>query len=129
MQEILMASGVGLIWGITNPFLEQGAKAMPSEDPNKQENSRFFLVRWAFFVFDLLLNYKFAIPFLLNQLGSVLFYYALGNSSIWRVVLIWLDITFIVPVSNCISFTTTYICECLLKNNPIDSGKTSMCNG
>ncbi len=114
MQEIFLASGIGLLWGVTNPFLEQGAKGISSGDEAGAESKRScFLVRWAVFFWKLFVNCKFFVPFAVNQAGSLLFYYALGNSSI----------TLVVPVSNCVGFTTTYICESLLKKTPIDCRK------
>ena len=82
MQEILLASGIGLLWGITNPFLEQGAKEMSNgDDASAQDKQRCFLIRWTIFFWRLFINCKFFVPFALNQVGSLLFYYALGNSS------------------------------------------------
>lgn len=84
MQEIFLASGIGLLWGITNPFLEQGAKNVSSQDNNEEKSEqRCFMIRWALFFWKLFINCKFFIPFALNQIGSLLFYYALGNSSIF----------------------------------------------
>ena len=80
MQEIFLASGIGFLWGITNPFLEQGAKGVTSN--TNEDISRFFAIRWFLFFWRLIWNCKFMIPFALNQAGSLLFYYALGNSSI-----------------------------------------------
>ncbi len=70
MQEVLIASGIGLLWGITNPFLEQGAKALDSDNSPSQGS---FLSRGFF-------NLRVLVPLLLNQAGSLLFYYLLGNS-------------------------------------------------
>ena len=82
MQEIFLASGIGLLWGITNPFLEQGAKEISNQDNTQEENKRrCFLVRWMLFFWKLFINCRFFVPFALNQAGSLLFYYALGNSS------------------------------------------------
>ncbi len=86
MQEIFLASGIGLLWGITNPFLEQGAKGVSGGDEAESaDKRRCFLVRWALFFWRLFVNCKFFVPFALNQIGSLLFYYALGNSSILAV--------------------------------------------
>lgn len=119
MQEIFLASGIGLLWGITNPFLEQGAKGITNNNTINEDNKRCFAVRWFLFFWRLIWNCKFMIPFALNQFGSLLFYYALGNSSTFDIKTL-IGITLVVPVSNCISFTTTYICESLLKKTRID---------
>lgn len=60
----------GLIWGITNPFLEKGSKDTKQEDFDLSLGS---LIRTIF-------NYKFIIPFGINQAGSVVYYYFLGKS-------------------------------------------------
>ena len=121
MQEMFVATGIGLLWGITNPLLEQGAKTATIDPTEPQKTQSCFVMRWAFFFWNLFANYRFIIPFALNQAGSILFYYALGNSSMyWMRNAIIVDITLVVPVTNCISFTTTYICESLLKGTRID---------
>ena len=79
LNQILIAVSIGLLWGITNPFLETGAKVVDKKETEKK--SKNFIVKGVWFLWSLIANYQFLIPFLINQLGSVLFYYALGNSS------------------------------------------------
>lgn len=57
---------VGVIWGVTNPFLEEGVKG-------KQED-----LSWKSFL-KTILNFRFILPFGVNQLGSLLYYYGLGQ--------------------------------------------------
>eukprot|EP00831_Metopus_contortus_P005035 TRINITY_DN1188_c0_g1_i9.p2 TRINITY_DN1188_c0_g1~~TRINITY_DN1188_c0_g1_i9.p2 ORF type:complete len:130 (+),score=4.14 TRINITY_DN1188_c0_g1_i9:230-619(+) len=107
MMEVYFSLIVGLLWGLTNPFLEQGSKGTTNE--SEETKRRCIAVRWGLFFWRLLINWRFLVPFLLNQVGSILFYYALGNYSI----------ALVVPVSNCISFTITYICETIMKRTGI----------
>lgn len=60
----------GLVWGITNPFLEKGSKDSTEEEFDLSLKS---LLKTIF-------NYKFIIPFVINQLGSIIYYYFLGKS-------------------------------------------------
>jgi len=62
---------VGVIWGVTNPLLEKGSKDKKSDATDVGVKS---LLR------TVLLNYKFLIPFGINQLGSVLYYYCMGKT-------------------------------------------------
>jgi hypothetical protein len=68
---------VGLIWGITNPFLEKGSSSYSEQITQEKDKSRMKIF---YDVYQILLNYKFLIPFLLNQTGSILFYFTLGKA-------------------------------------------------
>ena len=61
---------VGTIWGITNPLLEKGSESEKSQSSDLSVNS---LVKT-------LLNFRFLIPFAVNQLGSGLYYYFMGKT-------------------------------------------------
>lgn len=60
---------MGVIWGVTNPWLERGSS------DSKMEGG--FSIKS---LLKILVNYKFLVPFLLNQLGSVLFNYFMGSA-------------------------------------------------
>jgi drug/metabolite transporter (DMT)-like permease len=99
MQEFVLYCGlilVGLIWGITNPYLELGVK-------NKQQFGN-----WKQFL-STLVDFEFIVPFGINQGGSLLFYFLLGHTplSIGPVV------------ANCVSTATTIVMESKLKHQPI----------
>ena len=80
VDQIIVAAAVGLLWGITNPFLEHGAKTVNKETEKDKTSKANILIRSLSFLWNLVSNYQFLIPYLMNQLGSVLFYYALGNA-------------------------------------------------
>ena len=54
-------------WGVTNPFLKNGAVGL------ENEKSVFGKFR------RLVLNWRFVVPFGVNQFGSLLYYYAMGQ--------------------------------------------------
>jgi hypothetical protein len=83
-MELFWIFIVGLIWGSTNMLMEKGTKY--------SLNFRFlpdFL--------NTFLHPKCFIPYLLNQSGSVLYYYSLGQ----------VQLKLAVPLANSIAFLTT----------------------
>ena len=56
-----------VFWGVTNPFLKNGGVGMEEESSVVGKFIR------------LLKNWKFLIPFGLNQFGSLLYYYSMGQ--------------------------------------------------
>ena len=61
---------VGVIWGSTNPFLERGSK----KEENKKGDVSFRAM------LKTILNKDFIIPFLLNQSGSLVYYFLMGKT-------------------------------------------------
>lgn len=82
MRAVPVACLIGLIWGSTNPFIRRGSLAV--EAAQQQDGSSSAK---AWFIPALCL------PWLCNQLGSVLFVVLLGQ----------VDISMAVPVANAIS--------------------------
>ncbi|XP_022199406.1 transmembrane protein 234 homolog [Nilaparvata lugens] len=83
---------VALLWGVTNPFLKSGSKGI------EKVGADGFLQRIIREIIFLVFNYKYMIPFILNQLGSAVF------------VLLTLqqgDINVVVPVTNSLTFVIT----------------------
>jgi len=80
---------VGLIWGLTNKLMESGAKQVKP---------------WCSFLpvhLQEFLHYRVLFPFIINQLGSLLYYYSLGNT----------PIKIAVPIANSVSFITTMLLD------------------
>jgi Putative transmembrane family 234 len=77
---------VGVMWGCTNPFL------------NKASTEQKEKVEW-WNILSLITNWHFTVPFLLNQLGSVLFMYMLGQTKM----------SLVVPIANAITILFTAI--------------------
>lgn len=85
----------GVLWGVTNVLIEK-----INFNSNAYNSSVNFLKKY-FYTF--LENYKFFLCFLLGQLGSVLFYYSLGNNE--------LKLSSVVILANAISIVVSYIVE------------------
>ncbi|CEM37966.1 unnamed protein product [Vitrella brassicaformis CCMP3155] len=85
---------VGAIWGVTSPFLQ----CNDTHDTSPQ--GEHILKR----TLRLLTNTKFIVPYLLNQVGSVLYYFLLRDYKL----------PVAVPLANSLSFLFTYITEVCL---------------
>ena len=79
LKNIMGLIFVGVIWGVTNPYMEQGTKKSPEKNPEKTEKA--IDLSWNSFL-RTFSNLKFLIPFGLNQSGSLLYYFLLGRFSI-----------------------------------------------
>ena len=91
---------VGTIWGTTNAFMELGAK--PEEGKKEEKNA---LSETG----SMFTNYKFYVPFLLNQVGGILNNFVVAAS----------DLSIAVPAVNCITFIKTFISQKVLKGESI----------
>ena len=86
---------VAALWGCTNPLLNkasQGMEQRPASSPAVLASSsaattsapRSLLRRLACDTAYLLTNWRFLLPFAINQAGSALFLVALGHAGQWR---------------------------------------------
>jgi hypothetical protein len=66
---------VGALWGCTNPLLRAGSQ---SEDSTQKSKPQGFFAE----IKALLTNWRFLLPFALNQCGSVAYVATLGSSAI-----------------------------------------------
>ncbi|XP_051892651.1 transmembrane protein 234 isoform X2 [Pristis pectinata] len=80
---------VALLWGATNPFLKKGTEGI-----EKVKSGNFVTQLFAEMKF-LILNYKYLIPFLLNQSGSLLYYFTLASTDLSLAVLLSNSLTFL----------------------------------
>lgn len=77
---------VGVLWGATNPFMEKGSssnKDGKENDSNKKDDEKEYKkidFGWRSFL-QTILNLRFLVPFIINQAGSGLYYYLLGQTS------------------------------------------------
>ncbi|XP_031847405.1 transmembrane protein 234 homolog [Nomia melanderi] len=94
---------VALLWGATNPYIKKGAEGLE----NVKASSKFkqFFKELAF----LLTNLKYIIPFVINQIGSVLYFLLLGGT----------DLSLAVPVTNSLTFVVTAITGWMLGEEKI----------
>lgn len=72
--DMLSLLFVAILWGVTNPFLRKGAEGV---ERVKVEGSVRRLLYEAKFLVS---NYRYVVPFLLNQSGSVVFYLTLAST-------------------------------------------------
>ncbi|XP_033116512.1 transmembrane protein 234-like [Anneissia japonica] len=93
MYEILWLTFVAVLWGGTNPFIKKGGAGI--EEIKERNAIRQFLAELKFLFF----NWKYLIPFLLNQCGSVLYYLTLAT----------MDLSLAVPVTNSLTFLFTLV--------------------
>ncbi|OQR92591.1 hypothetical protein THRCLA_08670, partial [Thraustotheca clavata] len=102
MEALMSFVLVGALWGCTNPLLKQESGGAVYK---RKSNA---LTEYLFEFYCTLSNWKFIIPFALNQSGSVAFVYFLGSS----------DISMAVPISNSFTFVFTAITSRLLGEKP-----------
>ncbi|XP_061552809.1 transmembrane protein 234 [Phycodurus eques] len=98
LVEVLSLLLVSVLWGCTNPFLKRGTEGI--EHVSKSGKVAQFLAELKF----LFLNVKYLIPFVLNQSGSLVYYYTLSTA----------DLSLAVPVSNSLTFLWTVLTGKLL---------------
>jgi Putative transmembrane family 234 len=83
-MEVLWIILVGIIWGSTNVYMEKGT----------QKSLKLSFLPGFLNTF---LHPEFLVPYGMNQLGSVLYYFQLGQ----------VDLKIAVPLANSITFLTT----------------------
>ncbi|XP_056412910.1 transmembrane protein 234 [Hyla sarda] len=91
--DLLSLMLVAILWGVTNPFLRRGAEGV--ERVKVEGRVRRLLYEAKF----LISNYRYVVPFLLNQSGSVIFYLTLAST----------DLSLAVPVCNSLALVFTMV--------------------
>ncbi|XP_026318255.1 transmembrane protein 234 homolog isoform X1 [Hyposmocoma kahamanoa] len=81
----------GLLWGCTNPFIRKGTQGLS----NVHATTRFGQLHAE--LSFLLTNWKYVIPFMLNQAGSVTYIVAMQRA----------PLTLAVPAANSLAFAAT----------------------
>ncbi|CEF64689.1 Transmembrane protein 234 [Strongyloides ratti] len=89
---------VSFIWGTSNPFIRKGAlhRRCNSIKLSREEERNVFL-RYAVDGINFILNWRFSLPFMINQLGSILY----------NILLTSMPVTIVVPVVNSLTFFWT----------------------
>ncbi|CAI5781761.1 Hypothetical predicted protein [Podarcis lilfordi] len=82
---------VAVLWGGTNPFLKRGTEGL--ERVKRESRTLQLLAEIKF----LCLNYKYVVPFVLNQCGSFVYYLTLAST----------DLTLAVPLCNSLALMFT----------------------
>lgn len=98
VYELAAFVAVGFLWGATNPLIKRGSVGI---DRIKADNKILkFLLELKFMITE----WRYIVPFLLNQCGSVLFVFLLQKS----------ELSMAVPISNSCSFLFTALVAILL---------------
>ena len=111
---------VGALWGCTNPLLKEGSSSSvraAEEERSKQaeqQQEQHWLWSQLRLLLGVLTNWRFVIPFAVNQSGSVVYVYLLGSS----------DISLAVPICNSLTFCFTAITSFMLGEKLGDPVKT-----
>ncbi|KAL6732880.1 hypothetical protein Aduo_003593 [Ancylostoma duodenale] len=100
---ILSMIGVGFLWGATNPLLRLGSKASVQETAATAIRPSHNIWRRLLSPFidltALLMNWRFSVPFIVNQSASVLFIMLISRYSV----------SVVVPCVNALQFVFTAI--------------------
>ncbi|XP_040917475.1 transmembrane protein 234 isoform X2 [Toxotes jaculatrix] len=72
--ELLSLCLVSVLWGCTNPFLKRGTEGIENVTNTNRVSQLLAEVKFLF------LNIKYLVPFLLNQSGSLVYYYTLSTT-------------------------------------------------
>lgn len=94
---------VGFLWGCTNAYMKKVNKDEKEEERKERDkkNKKKHLIEECL---GLLKNINILFLFLINQLGSALYYYLLTKS----------DISLIMPLANTFAFFFTYVTEIIV---------------
>ncbi|XP_022313507.2 transmembrane protein 234 homolog [Crassostrea virginica] len=84
---------VAAMWGATNPFIKRGSRGI--ENIRENGKVRQFLMELKF----LICNWKYIVPFVINQSGSVLYYLTLASA----------ELSLAVPITNSLTFLFTIL--------------------
>lgn len=81
--ETFWCIAVALLWGCTNPLMKRGASGVEkvsSESPLDKQKGLILktLLELQYLVF----NWRYTLPFLINQGGSVLYYWTLSTATL-----------------------------------------------
>ncbi|XP_008294492.1 transmembrane protein 234 [Stegastes partitus] len=96
--ELLSLLLVSVLWGCTNPFLKRGTEGLEEVTRTSRVSQLLAEVKFLF------LNFKYLVPFLLNQSGSLVYYYTLSTA----------ELSLAVPVANSLTFLCTLLTGRLL---------------
>lgn len=95
---------VASLWGITNPYLK---KATASSSTNSSQEPTLIET-----LLSLLMDHKKLVPFIINQCGSLLFYYLLASEPVMIAA----------PLCNALTFAFTAVAAYCLGERPNSPG-------
>ncbi|XP_071540039.1 transmembrane protein 234 homolog [Panulirus ornatus] len=117
IELVLCLLAVSILWGVTNPLMKRASVGIEDIHMSNPILQTLYEVKF------LASRLSYVCPFLLNQLGSVLFVYSLGAT----------DLSLAVPLSNSLTFLVTTIAGCCLGEETTNKmtwvGATLVCAG
>lgn len=110
--SLVLLSIVAILWGTTNALMKTGVEGI---EKCGVPNSSWWRNIWEEIKF-LVTNWRYVGPYGVNQLGSLIYYYALG----------YCDLSIAGPLTNTMTFVVTYFADGYFlkgsKSNKQDSG-------
>lgn len=117
LAETFWCIVVALLWGSTNPLMKKGSAGLDQLSPTSSSTatdstkrrgsankSKGFIYRSFSELLFLFYNWRYTIPFLINQSGSVLYYWTLSSATL----------SLAVPLTNALTLTVTVLVGKLL---------------
>jgi hypothetical protein len=102
IQSIIGYLTVGILWGCTNPYIKRAQTNTASLDSEKEQSNKKYISKILSSLTSLrrlLTDPLSMIPYILNQTGSLAFYFILANEPVTRAA----------PISNALAFIFTAI--------------------
>lgn len=93
LRHVLSFIAVAVVWGGTNPLLKRGSAGMEKIKCSNRLLQVIMELKY------LALKWTYVVPFLINQSGSILYYFTLGQA----------DLSLAVPITNSLTFLVTTI--------------------
>lgn len=79
-SEVVWCCLVACLWGVTNALMKQGTSGVERIRSDSKIKQIFCEIKY------LILNWKYFIPFLINQAGSILYFWILSTATLSIVV-------------------------------------------
>lgn len=95
--SLVLLSLVAILWGTTNALMKTGVEGI---EKCSEVNSSWFRNLWRELKF-LVTNWRYVSSYGVNQLGSLIYYYALG----------YCDLSIAGPLTNTMTFVVTYFAD------------------
>lgn len=98
--EALYCVVVALLWGCTNPLMKQGSAGVEtvSTSSTSSTSTPNLFRRTISELLYLVSNWRYTVPFLINQSGSVLYYWALSSTTLSVAVPLTNSLTLVITV-------------------------------
>lgn len=98
LEQVLSFLAVAVVWGGTNPLLKRGSVGL------EEIKCTSLVLQFVMELKYLSSRWRYVIPFLVNQSGSILYYFTIGQA----------DLSLAVPITNSMTFLVTTLVGRLL---------------